>query len=61
MPKQVGMGGAYGEFITYGPVCLNPLKKFLSEHEKECAVDSYFTDFFGYNNSSNWHGYVRRM
>eukprot|EP00118_Oscarella_pearsei_P018408 m.188569 g.188569 ORF g.188569 m.188569 type:complete len:61 (+) comp39388_c0_seq1:780-962(+) len=40
---------------------LDKLKGFLSEHEGDYAVDSFFTDFLGYNVTHNWHGYIRRM
>lgn len=49
------------EYNPWGSKLLDELKGFLSKHEKECAVDSYFTDFFGYNGTWNWHGFVRRM
>ena len=36
-------------------------KTFLEKHGDKYAVDSFYSDFFGYNASSNWDGYVRRM
>lgn len=49
------------EYKPWGTKLLDALKKFLTKHEKECAVDTYFTDFFGYNGTWNWHGFIRRM
>ena len=36
-------------------------KQFLTKYGDMYAVDSFFSDYFGYNASSNWNGYVRRM
>lgn len=44
-----------------GPVLLNELKEFLKKHDEHCKVDSFFTDFFGYNCTDHWHGFIRRM
>ena len=40
---------------------LHAFSKFLSKHGDVYAIDSFFTNFFGYNASSNWNGYARRM
>ena len=40
---------------------LHSWKKFLNRHHDMYAVDSFYSDLFGYNASSNWNGYVRRM
>jgi len=58
-----GMGRVY-EDLPYkqaGTGLLDTLKAFLKKHDKECAVDSFFTDFFGYNGTWNWHGFIRCM
>ena len=44
-----------------GPQLLERLKSFLREYEEYYAVDSFFTDLYGYNSSWNWHGYIKRM
>ena len=36
-------------------------KQFLTKYGDMYAVDSFFSDYYGYNSSSNWNGYVRRM
>ncbi len=55
------MGRIYPEYIPWGPDKLNALKKFLSEYQDHYSVDTFFTDYYGYNGTWNWHGYVRRM
>ena len=58
----LGMGKVYSESKQeWGPGKLNWLRKFLTEHNQYYAVDSFFTDFFGYNGTANWNGYIRRM
>ncbi len=62
-PTTSGMGciPGYPEYTPWGPHKMNVLKRFLSEYEDYYAVDTFFTDYYGYNGSSNWHGYIRRM
>ena len=51
-----------GDYKETGPGLLNELKGFLEEYEDYYAVDSFYTDFYGYNGSSNfWNGYIKRM
>ena len=40
---------------------LPAVKRFLNEYSQYYAVDAFYTDFFGYNGTWNWHGYIRRM
>jgi cephalosporin hydroxylase len=62
LPAQLGYGRIFkGEYTSCSNTLLTIVKEFLAKHEKECAVDSYFTDFFGYNGTWNWHGFIRRM
>ena len=49
------------DFTFMGNVLLETVKAFLVKHEKDFAVDSYFTDLFGYNGTSHWHGFIKRM
>ena len=37
------------------------LQGFFDQHVDEYLVDRYYTDFFGYNGTWNWNGYVKRM
>ena len=61
LPSHLGAVRFRPEYVPAGTKLLNAVKEFLTKHEKECAVDSYFTDFFGYNGTWNWHGFIRRM
>ena len=51
----------FPEYVPLGTRKLECVKTFLTRNKKEFAVDSYFTDFFGYNGTWNWHGYIRHM
>ena len=60
IPLPLG-AGRFTEYKPFGNFKLNELKEFLQKHPNDFKVDSYFTDFFGYNGCWNMHGYVRRM
>ena len=40
---------------------LNMLKTFVKECDHQYLVDSFFTDFYGYNCTWNWHGFLKKM
>ena len=65
LPCRLGFGRVFPEseygYEKAGTAGLEHLKKFLSDYSKEFAVDSFYTDFFGYNGTHHWHGYFRRM
>ena len=62
LATMLGFAGVYeGEYKPAGTVGLKILKQFLSDYSIKYAVDSFYTDFFGYNGTWNWHGYIRRM
>ena len=61
IPREVGMGFYEEPYLEYGTQKLENLKGFLKEYEEYYAVDSFYTDFYGYNGSWFWHGYVKRM
>ena len=48
-------------YVPAGFKKLNIWKQFLAKHGDTYAIDSFFCDLFGYNGSSNWDGYARRM
>ena len=61
MPLHPGMG-LCSDFEQVGNTDkLEELKKFVAKNEEEYAVDSYFTDFYGYNCISHWNAIIRRM
>ena len=62
IPSEAGMGCFYEEpYYEIGTQKLEELRSFLKEHEDYYAVDSFYTDFYGYNGSWFWHGYIKRM
>lgn len=63
LPCQLGVGRVFPEYHyePAGMAVLSELKRFLSNYSEEYAVDSAYTDLFGYNATHNWHGYIRRM
>lgn len=60
LPMQLGAGRINPEYKLGGNELLMTLKRFLKKHD-DCKVDTFFTDFFGYNGTWNWHGYIRKM
>lgn len=36
------------------------VQKFFANHQASYHVDRYYTDFFGYNATWNWNGFVKR-
>lgn len=62
IPSRQGFNGVYKEdYVASGPEGVEELKKFLTSYNNEYAVDSFYTDFFGYNGTYNMHGFIRRM
>ena len=62
-PAVSGAGSVYQdeEYVPWGPHKLEQLRSFLTTHNRWYSVDSFYTDFFGYNGLCNWHGIVRKM
>ena len=61
IPRTLGTGRFNLEYEVAGTHLLDVLKKFLSDYEDSFAVDSFYTDLFGYNGTCNWHGFIRKM
>ena len=63
LPKNTAGEGEsiFPEYVPMGTRLLDCVKNFLTRNKKKFAVDSFFTDFFGYNGTWNWHGYIRHM
>lgn len=61
LPARLGAGRFSPTDVTSGTGLLDALKAFLTKYKERCAVDSYFTDFFGYNGTWNWHGFIKCM
>ena len=56
-PYKIGMNVMYTEEESpqNGPGKLNMMKSFLKVHGQHYLVDSFFTDFYGYNCTWHWH------
>ena len=52
---------AEADYDKWGLPKLHAWKRFLAKHGDKYAIDTFFTDLFGYNSTSNWDGFVRRM
>ena len=62
IPRDLGvMATAFDTIPLAGTDKLEELKAFLHKYDDLYAVDSFFTDFYGYNCSWMWHGFIRRM
>lgn len=58
------ISGTFGEAEgekEWGDWKWQEIQQFFAEHEAAYAVDRYFTDFFGYNATWNWNGFVKRL
>ena len=49
------------DYVPFGTAKLEELTRFLQHHGDTYAVDTYYTDFFGYNATWNWNSFIRRM
>ena len=62
IPRDVGMGQFSDEpFYEHGTDKLEKLKKFLKKNEDYYAVDSFYTDLYGYNGTWHWNGYIKQI
>ena len=62
IPQDVGeMATTFDTVPLAGTNKLEELKAFLCKYDDFYAVDSFYTDFYGYNCSWMWHGFIRRM
>lgn len=50
-----------GGFVAAGIFKLREWTKYIAKQGEKYAVDSFYTDYFGYNVTGNWNGYVRKM
>lgn len=48
-------GKAWGDWKS------TEIQEFFREHEADYRVDCYYADFFGYNATWNWNGFVKRI
>ena len=60
-PGQPAVPLSSDDYSALGLDKLHAWKQFLTKYGDMYAVDTFFTDYFGYNASSNWNGYAKRM
>ena len=63
LSTHCGVGRIYKDrpYKEAGSALLEKVKSFLKKNDSSFKVDSFFTDFFGYNGTWNWHGFIRKM
>jgi cephalosporin hydroxylase len=61
VPWIPGRFGASDDELEWGDWKWDEIRTFFCRHGDEYLVDRYFTDFFGYNGTWNWNGFLRRM
>ena len=49
------------EYEPFGAGKLHLMKEVIGGMGDRYAVDTYFTDMFGYNSTNNWDSYLRKM
>ena len=61
IPNAPGSGGVYDTYVDTGFAKLNMWKGFLAKYNELYAIDTFFTDLFGYNTTSHWDGFAKRI
>jgi len=61
MPGTFGPASEAGESEAWGDWKWREIETFFAEHAEHYRVDRYYTDFFGYNATWNWNGFVKRL
>ena len=63
MPRRAGLHVLYDkdEVVPLGDCNLELLRKFLKEYGCDYRVDTFYTDLYGYNCTSHWHGFLRKI
>ena len=60
IPAKLGIYNMEKEIQTWGTEKLDTLKKFVRGTGKQFMVDTFFTDYYGYNSSWHWHGFLQK-
>jgi len=60
-PLKSGQGLLNDSYETWGNTKYKVLRQFMEEKGDFYRIDSYYTDYFGYNGTYNWDGYIRRV
>ena len=61
LPTMFIMDAQDPDYETAGKGKLEIVKDFLKEYKGQYTVDSFFTDFFGYNATWNMNAWIRKM
>ena len=61
LPTTFIMDAQDPDYETAGKGKLEIVKDFLKEYKGQYTVDSFFTDFFGYNVTWNMNAWIRKM
>ena len=60
IPAKLGIYNMEKEIQTWGTEKLDTLKKFVRGTGKQFMVDTFFTDYYGYNSNWHWHGFLQK-
>lgn len=61
IPWIPGTFGVSESVSEWGDWKWQEITKFFERHSAQYPVDRYYTDFFGYNGTWNWNGFVKRV
>ncbi|MEZ6120701.1 MAG: CmcI family methyltransferase [Pirellulaceae bacterium] len=61
VPWIPGKFGEADDQTEWGDWKWGEISEFFKNHEADYRVDQYYTDFFGYNTTWNWNGFLRRQ
>ena len=60
IPAHVGIYSMDDKIETWGTEKLDTLRKFVKGTGRQYMVDTFFTDYYGYNSNWHWHGFLRK-
>ena len=60
IPAHWGLYTMDDEIEPWGTEKLSTLKKFVKGTGRQYMVDTFFTDYYGYNSNWHWHGFLRK-
>ncbi|XP_012561758.1 rhamnosyl O-methyltransferase isoform X1 [Hydra vulgaris] len=60
-PLTSGQGLLQQQYEQWGTRKLTLMKEFLKKYNEFYRVDTFYTDYFGYNGTFNWDGYIKRI
>lgn len=60
-PWIPGTFGTTDDDREWGQWKWEQIQGFFQQHQQSYRVDRYYTDFFGYNGTWNWNGFLKRV